>query len=434
MVIHVVQEGETTGLIAEKYGISEERLILENELKEPNNLVIGEALVILLPEITYTIQEGDTLAGIAEKYGVTVLQLLRNNPYLSNREFIYPGEMIVISYQGDKIVKLSTDGYAYPFIDKEILRKTLSFLTYLTIYSYQVNAEGEINDIDDKELIQIAREYGVAPIMLLTAAAKDQTEEISITHNVLLSEETQNQFFDNVMRILNSKGYYGVNISTPYIYPQDLDRFVDFITRFSERLRSQGYILFVTINPSLFEVITSTRYIGLNYSRFSQAVDRVIYIPYELGNFVGIPTGIMAFDSLKNYLSYMMEQIPPEKTLIGVPILGYVWERPYIACTTRGRTITYSTALDLARNVGATILYDEVTKASYFQYISGKEYIVRFRDARGIEAHMKLVPEYGFDGIGIWNIMSYFPQLWLIANSQYDIITLLQPGSGTPLS
>jgi spore germination protein YaaH len=33
MIIHVVQEGETAILIAEKYGISAERLIIENEIK-----------------------------------------------------------------------------------------------------------------------------------------------------------------------------------------------------------------------------------------------------------------------------------------------------------------------------------------------------------------------------------------------------------------
>lgn len=182
MIIHVVQKGETISSIAEYYGVSIERLILENEIKNPNKLVDGETLVILYPEITYTIREGDTLKGIADYYGVTVMQLLQNNPFLSNRMYIYPGEAIVIKYKDDKIMKLSTDGYAYPFIDREILIKTLPFLTYLTIYSYTVTAEGEIFEVDDEEIIQIAKEYGVAPIMMLTAATQDPIEEINVTH------------------------------------------------------------------------------------------------------------------------------------------------------------------------------------------------------------------------------------------------------------
>jgi spore germination protein len=354
-----------------------------------------------------------------------VKQILRNNPYLSDREFIYPGETIVISYKDNKIMTLSTTGYAYPFIDKEVLKKTLPFLTYLTIYSYTVTAEGEIYDIDDKEIIQIAKDYGVAPIMMLTAATKDPIEEINVTHTVLLSQEKQNQFIDNVIRILKTKGYYGVNISTPYIFPQDLTLYVDFIDNYSDRIKSEGYKVFDTINLSTFEIITSTQYIGLDYERLGQAVDGVMLMTYEWGNLIGIPTGIIAFDSVKKYLDYMAEPIPPSKTLIGVPILGYVWERPYIPGITRGLAISYNSAVELAGEVGATIQYDEISKTSYFQYISGEEYIVRFRDARNVNAYVGLVPEYGYNGVGIWNIMVYFPQLWLVINSQYEIEEIL---------
>lgn len=54
------------------------------------------------------------------KQEIAVLQLLRNSPYLSDREFIYPGETLVISYADNIIMKLSINGYAYPFIDKDL--------------------------------------------------------------------------------------------------------------------------------------------------------------------------------------------------------------------------------------------------------------------------------------------------------------------------
>ena len=69
------------------------------ELNNPNNLVIGQTIVILFPLITYIIQEGDTLGAIAQIYQVTVMQLIRNNPYLSERVYLIPGKTIVISYE-----------------------------------------------------------------------------------------------------------------------------------------------------------------------------------------------------------------------------------------------------------------------------------------------------------------------------------------------
>ncbi len=36
-------------------------------------------------------------------------------------------------------------------------------------------------------------------------------------------------------------------------------------------------------------------------------------------------------------------------------------------------------------------------------------------------AYVKLAPQYGFYGVGVWNIMRFFPQMWLVINSQYEI-------------
>ena len=61
MVIHVVQPGETIFSIAEYYKIPVNRLILENGIINPDNLAVGQTIVIVQPEILYTVQAGDTL-------------------------------------------------------------------------------------------------------------------------------------------------------------------------------------------------------------------------------------------------------------------------------------------------------------------------------------------------------------------------------------
>jgi len=88
MEIHVVQPGETIISIAAKYGLSPERIIQDNELSEPNNLVVGQTIVILYPKTTYTVKEGDTLDSIAIANKVSKIQILRNNPSLSEGDLL----------------------------------------------------------------------------------------------------------------------------------------------------------------------------------------------------------------------------------------------------------------------------------------------------------------------------------------------------------
>ena len=98
-VVDKVHKGQTISTIAKNYNILPKRLIFDNGINNPNNLVIGQTIVILFPLITYIIQEGDTLGAIAQIYQVAVLQLLHNNPYLSERGYLIPGKTIVITYE-----------------------------------------------------------------------------------------------------------------------------------------------------------------------------------------------------------------------------------------------------------------------------------------------------------------------------------------------
>lgn len=422
MIIHVVQAGETVADIANKYGISEEILIRNNEIKTPNNLAIGETLVILIPSVTHTVQEGDTLNQIAAQYGVTVLQLLRNNPFLSEREYIYPGETLVISYNTGKIGRLSTYGYAYPHIGIEVLKKTLPFLTYITIYSYSFTDDGRIIDIDDGRIIELARQYNVAPIMMLNIESSDQNYVINTMHKLLISQESQDNLFYNVRELLRAKGYYGVNLNVPYIYPQDRDNYVEFMIRFSNYLKREGYtVVFNTLSLSTFEIMTGIVYEGFNYSKLIQNIDGLFLMTYEWGNYIGIPTGIISFDNIMKYILNMTERFPAERMFMGIPILGYLWELPFILGESRGYALTSNAAVELSKSVGGSIYYDDISKTAYFQYILGREFVVRFRDTRSINEYLNMVAEFGLAGISIWNIMKFYPQLWLLVNALYDI-------------
>uniref|UniRef100_UPI0028ADF408 LysM peptidoglycan-binding domain-containing protein n=1 Tax=Lacrimispora sp. TaxID=2719234 RepID=UPI0028ADF408 len=169
MILHVVQPGETINSISEYYEIPVDRLILENGITNPENLAIGQTIVIVQPETLYTVQAGDSLESIAMQHGTTPMELLRNNPYLSDMEFLYPGEIIVISYQTNRKRTIATIGYTFSYIDRSVLIKTLPFLTYLTIFNYRTTSEGEIiSNADDTEIIQLAKAYDVAPMMFIS--------------------------------------------------------------------------------------------------------------------------------------------------------------------------------------------------------------------------------------------------------------------------
>lgn len=424
MVIHTVQPNETINSIAQKYGVSADKLIIDNYISDPNQLVVGQTLTVLFPKETYHVQDGDNLADIAASHRVSVMQLLRNNPQLSNREYIYPGEELVISLTDEKIMEISTNGYAFPFINISVLRQTLPYLTYLTIFYYRITMDGEIVDINDQELINNAREYGVAPIMLISTLTDTKTTDMEATHSILTNMDAQEHLINCVLENMKAKGYYGLNIDMQNIAQEDKQLFIDFIANISSRVRQEGYSVFTTLTPNTFSTETGIMYQGPEYATLGQLTDSVMLLSYVWGS-ESSPQPALSLAQVKDYLDYSVMQIPPEKLNIGIPTIGYIWQLPFIAGNTVANVVTHNSALMLAWDVRVAVQHDVASEAPYFSYITDKEYIVWFRDVRNTAALLKLVAEYGLEGIGTWQIMQFASGMWVMINAQFEIRKVL---------
>ncbi|WP_167958926.1 glycosyl hydrolase family 18 protein [Anaerosporobacter faecicola] len=427
MVIHVVGEGETIYSIAEEYGSTPNRIIEDNELTNPNSLVVGQTLVILFPSNIYTVVEGDTLLSVAQKNGVSVITLLQNNPGLADFPYLYVGQQIVISYEEQKLGSMEVNGYLYPYIDTEVLVKTLPFLTYVTVFTYGFTPEGELIGIDDEKVVQLARDYGVAPLMLISTLTSEGSFSNILANQILNNQEAQNRLIDNILVNLENKQYYGLDIDFEYIYPDDRQAYVDFVRNVTTRLSAEGYKVIVALAPKISSDQPGLLYEGHDYRGLGEAANNVLLMTYEWGYTYGPPMAVAPINKVREVLDYAVTEIDPSKIFMGIPNYGYDWALPFIRGESRAKSLSNVAAVEQAAQYGATIMFDEVAMAPYYNYqrSDGVEHVVWFEDARSIEAKLRLVNEYGFNGASYWNIMKYFPQNWLVLNALYNIEKVL---------
>jgi spore germination protein len=96
---------------------------------------------------------------------------------------------------------------------------------------------------------------------------------------------------------------------------------------------------------------------------------------------------------------------------------------PFVQGTSRATSIGNRQAVEIAREKRAEIFFDETAQAPYFNYTDASgEHIVWFENARSIKAKFELVKNYNLAGIGYWNLMREFPQLWLLQNGMFNSI------------
>lgn len=422
MIIHVIEPGDTIFSIANYYGVSQDWIIRENNIEYPNNLVIGSTLVILYPKTTHQVQEGDTLESIAKMYNVKVLDLLRYNSFLSDQEFLVIGEVLIIEYTDEKISEISVIGYSYTFIDEDILRKTLPYLSYLIIYGFIIDQNGRYINDDDIMIIEYAKTYGVAPIMHISLFSEEGIYESDIAHNILNDENLRNDIMESIINNVIEKGYAGISINPVYVYPSDRQFYIEFLTELIGRIKSLGLLVLDTLIPNTFEIISDTFILQEYIRTIDKLTDISILFPTSVGITIGAPSGTSRYLLMQELLNYVLEYIPEEELSFGINTVGYIWDLPYIPGVSEGYAISAESATNLARDYGISIQFDEGTQAAYFIFQDNdSESLVRFRDARTVVSYMQLVDTYNLNGVGIWSIMDYFYELWLIINSQYNI-------------
>ena len=422
MEIYVVQQGDTIDSVASKFGITVEKLIVDNGIQASDVLVIGQTLVITYPTQTYIVKEGDTLDGIAEVFQVTTMQLLRNNPHLASREYLYVGETLAISYNNNN-GRLSIDGYTYSFINDHVLRMTLPYLTNLLILNYRTTSNGDFVGSDqDISVIQTAQLYETNSSFVITAYSETGTIDTTVIQDILLNPRIQDIAIENMLSILKANGYHSVNLAFQLITVENQEYYLNFLKRIYTRLHAEGYPVYLTLNPGLHYSENELTFQRLNYVEFNKLSDGILFLSYDWGS-IQRPPIQFSIITAPQLLEYIIAQVPLEKIWIGLPTFGYDWRLPYVPGLSKANALNYDSALRLARETNSVINYDETLLSAYFEYTDGDNFkhIVWFKDARSIDSSVKILKSYGINGIGIWNIMYYFNQLWLVINTQYEI-------------
>lgn len=423
MIIHTVSTGETLYSIAGQYGVTVYSLMVYNGLTGGQPLVPGQTLVILYASEVHTVAPGDTLASIAAQHDLTVQALLRNNPQLRGSSSISPGQELVLSFTEPKRGTIRVNSYAYPFIDPQLLRETVFYLSALAPFTYGITANGGLVPLEDGQLLAIAGEYGVSALMHLSTLTESGSFDTSRATTLLRSQTARETLKANIIATMEAKGYTGLDVDFEYISAEDAPLYAAFVAQLRQALAPRGWPVIVALAPKTSADQPGLLYQGHDYAALAQAADAVLLMTYEWGYTYGPPLAVAPLPSVRRVLDYAVTEIPREKILLGIPNYGYDWTLPYVQGETRAQSIPNAYALELAAKYGVEILFDENYVTPYFYYTdqNGRAHEVWFEDGRSIKAKLELIAEYGFLGAGYWNMMRPFQQGWSILNGMYDI-------------
>ncbi|WP_107923431.1 LysM peptidoglycan-binding domain-containing protein [Lysinibacillus parviboronicapiens] len=415
---HIVKSGENLGTIAQQYDVSIQSIILENHLTNPDTLTPGTKLVI--PPIMHIVQPGESLSQIANRYGTTVQAIALEND-ITNPNIIYVGMSLTIPRKKPMI---EVNAYTYQSSEEAVdsLNAIGHLLTYFSPFAYMIKEDGSLQPINDKAMIDAAISQSILPMLTITNFSSTEAGS-NLAHVILSSAELRTKVINEVLQVMQDKGYKVLNVDFENVLPVDRENYNQFLQLAVDRLHPKGYLVSTALAPKTSASQTGPLYEAHDYEAHGRIADFVVLMTYEWGYRLGPPQAISPINEMRKVVEYALSVMPAKKIFLGFQIYARDWLLPHVQGQ-EAETFSPQEAISRAVKYGATIQYDRTAQSPYFRYVDeqGRNHEVWFEDARSAQAKFDMVKQYNLRGISYWALGFPFPQNWVLLNNDFSII------------
>lgn len=426
MQIYVVKEGDSLYKIAKEYDVNIDALASGNGLQLDESLVVGQALVIPTVGRYYTVKAGDSLFKISRLFNINYETIAQANN-ISSLDPLKIGTKLFIPPR-DKI-QIESNAYVEPLTDPvsdalvEEVTIVNPFLTYLAPFSFQIARDGSLKEPPLDNFIELAKEANTTIMLVVTNLESGQFSD-ELASIILTNPALQDKLITEIITKSQALAASDVHFDLEFIPPRLKADYLVFLQKAKNRLNKVGLLMSVALAPKISSTQIGPWYEAHDYPGIGQIADFVVLMTYEWGYSAGPPMPVSPLPEVREVVEYALSVMPKEKIMLGQNLYGYDWTLPYIEGGEYAKSLSSLEAVDLARGVKASIKFNEVSKAPYFNYYDGqkKEHIVWFEDARSIQAKFDLIKELGLRGISYWKIGFAFPQNWLLLADNFEII------------
>ncbi|WP_438445945.1 glycosyl hydrolase family 18 protein [Gorillibacterium sp. sgz5001074] len=426
MQIHVVRRGQSIYGIAQAYSTTVDAITTANQLDEPAQLVVGQALVIPITGSYYWVRQGDTLSGIARKLGVNYRVLAQVNRIPVNAP-LQVGLRLYVPPRPRRRAEINAyveprGGTVTPTLTRAS-REAVPYLTYLAPFSFQIQRDGSLKAPPLGTLPAVAKSGNATLMMVVTNQENDQFSA-ELGRIVLNNPQVQNRLLNNILATADRLGFRDIHFDMEFLRPEDREAYNAFLRKARDRIHAKGYLISTALAPKTRADQPGAWYEAHDYRAHGQIVDFVVIMTYEWGYSGGPAQPVSPIGPVRQVLEYALTEMPGSKIMMGQNLYGYDWTLPYVPGGAYAKALSPQAAIALARRENEAILYDVRAQAPHFDYTdsAGKRHTVWFEDARSIQAKFNLVKELGLRGVSYWKLGLPFPQNWLLIQDNFNVV------------
>lgn len=425
MQIHVVKSGDSLYSIANTYGTTYQAINEANELDNPNQLVVGQSLVIPIIGQFYYVQPGDSLYSVAQQFNLSFQELATINNIDPNSPLTV-GMRLYIPEQIEPTIE--SNAYIEPFGDsvsstlENAAEKNAPYLTYLAPFNYRVDRKGNLIPPPLNNFAAIANKNN-ATLMLVVTNLEEGAFSAELGNLIVTDQAVQDTLLTNIIKTAKEIGFRDIHFDFEFLPVTAKESYNTFLRKAKDRLAKEGLLMSTALAPKTSRDQKGEWYEAHDYQAHGEIADFVVLMTYEWGYSGGPPLAVSPIDKVREVVEYALTEMPANKIMLGQNLYGYDWTLPYEPGGKYAKAISPQQAILLARDNNVAIEFDPKAQAPFFFYTDkdGKRHEVWFEDARSIQAKFDLIKELNLRGISYWKLGLAFPQNWLLLEDNFTI-------------
>lgn len=356
--------------------------------------------------IPYIIKPGDTFYELAQTYGIPLASLIAANPRVDPNQ-LYIGQQILIPQQTTR--KRSIAGWIPYWLQDEafaVIQRNADLFTAISPFWYELTLQGDLAvlpNAEDPKIISFAKNHGIEIIPLIANSYLSQPISTILNDPTLRRKHIQ-----TIVNKVSQMGYNGIEIDYENLLVKDKEVFVVFLRELKAALGINKKVVATLMAKT--NSGSSSGAVAHDYYGIGQVVDTVRIMAYDFS--WTTPGPIAPANWVKQVFTYAVTLIPPAKLEAGLPTYGYNWGTQRVA-------ISYRDAMNTAKMYNAEIIEDPQNGPHYnYTYTTGTPHEVWFTNALNFKTLMEITKQLNLRGISLWHPGNDDPAIYdLLRNS-----------------
>lgn len=284
-----------------------------------------------------------------------------------------------------------------------MFKKHVDVFDIISVFWYRLDGSGDIVKYEyakeDASLISFAHENDVKVLALIANLPEDDDWDASLVENVINNEASRTAHIADIVALVKSQGFDGVNIDYEFLRNRQTEDFSSFIAELGTALRADNKILAVAIHAQTQDGPTR----GQDIVELQKHVDILSFMTYDEHWETGEPGPPASLPWVREVLVHARSLgVDMQKIFMGIPLYGYDWpEEAGGWGNATGRE--YEEIVKIANEHDVEIQFDETAQTPVFEYEkNGVNHEVWFENVESFAPRIDLAEEFGVAGVMFW--------------------------------